>query len=78
MGGYGGAADARAVYGAGYGGQPAQANSYGIPGSSVPASQYSQYGKLHRSGECYHNFVKCYLRQRSFSRCCLSYSCLVC
>ena len=45
MGGYGGA-DARSIYGAGYGGQAvsAQASPYGVPAASVPVSQYSGYG----------------------------------
>ena len=45
MGAYGGA-DARSLYGAGYPGQAvsAQASPYGVPGASVPASQYSGYG----------------------------------
>lgn len=40
------AQDARAMYGAGYGGQAvtAQASPYGVPGVSVAASQYSGYG----------------------------------
>ena len=46
MGAYG-AADARTMYGAGYAGQAvsAQASAYGVPGGSVPASQYSPYGR---------------------------------
>ena len=45
MGAYG-AADARSIYGAGYTGQAvsAQASPYGVPGASVPVSQYSPYG----------------------------------
>ena len=54
MGAYG-ATDARAMYGAGYAGQAvsAQASPYGVPGGSVPASQYSPYGRYCKLPECY-------------------------